>query len=84
MKNSGSFAKTVTGPVMSADKGKVHILGIIKNPADGKRYFMMQYVRHRDYRMTFAPFLMRYDPNATWVDQLERVGSEVMVNQYQT
>ena len=84
IKNSGSFAKTVTGPVMSADKGKVQILGIIKNPADGKKYFMMQYVRHRDYRMTFAPFLMHYDAKATWVDQLARVNSEVMVNQYQT
>lgn len=84
IKNSGSFAKTVTGPVMSASKGKVQILGIIKNPSDGKKYFMMQYVRHRDYRMTFAPFFMHYDPKATWVDQLANAGSEIKVNQYQT
>jgi L-lysine 2,3-aminomutase len=80
IKKSGSFAKTVTGPVMSADKGKVQILGIIKNPADGKRYFVLQYVRHRDHRMTFAPFLMHYNPDATWVDQLVDIDSKVAVN----
>ncbi len=84
IKNTGSFAKTVTGPVMSASKGKVQILGITKNPIDGKKYFMMQYVRNRDYRMTFSPFFMHYDPKATWVDQLKKADSNVIVNQYQT
>jgi L-lysine 2,3-aminomutase len=70
IKNTGSFAKTVTGPVMSASKGKVQILGIMKNPSDGEKYFAMQYVRHRDYTKTFQPFFMHYDNKATWVDQL--------------
>ncbi len=70
---TGSFAKTVTAPVMSAAMGKVQILGVVDNPADGKKYFMMQYVRHRDYRQTFKPFFMHYDPKATWVSQLEEV-----------
>ncbi len=70
IRESGSFAKTVTGPVMSADKGKVHILGVVDSPIDGNKYFMMQYARHRDYRKTFKPFFMHYHPKATWVDQL--------------
>jgi L-lysine 2,3-aminomutase len=73
VRESGSFAKTLTGPVMSADKGKVHIMGIVTNPADGNKYFMMQYVRHRDYKKTFRPFFMEYDEKATWVDQLREV-----------
>jgi malate/lactate dehydrogenase len=58
---------------MSADKGKVQIMGIVTNPLDGNTYFMMQFVRHRDYRNTFKPFFMEYNENATWVDQLKEV-----------
>ncbi|MBZ4676678.1 MAG: lysine 2,3-aminomutase [Anaerophaga sp.] len=73
IRETGSFAKTVTGPTMSASKGKVQIMGIVTNPLDGSKYFMMQYIRHRDYRETFKPFLMEYDEKATWVDQLKEV-----------
>lgn len=73
IRETGSFSKTVTGPVMSASKGKVQIMGIVDNPVDGNKYFMMQYVRHRDYRKTFRPFFMEFDPQATWVDQLNEV-----------
>lgn len=76
---SGSFAKTITGPVMSASKGKAHIMGIIDNPVDGNRYFMMQYVRHRDYKKTYQPFFMEYDEHATWIDQLTKVNAAVSV-----
>lgn len=67
---TGSLAKTVTAPVMSAAKGKVQILGVVDNPLDGKKYFILQYARHRDYSKTFKPFLVEYDEKATWVDQL--------------
>lgn len=70
-RNTGSLAKTVTGPVMSAAKGKVQVLGILENPLNGKKQFMLQYVRHRDYTQTFKPFFMEYNKNATWVDQLK-------------
>jgi L-lysine 2,3-aminomutase len=72
-KISGSLAKTVTAPVMSASEGKVQIMGIVENPLDRQNYFMMQYVRHRDYTQTYKPFFMEYDEEATWVDQLEVV-----------
>ncbi|MCT4601747.1 MAG: 4Fe-4S cluster-binding domain-containing protein [Marinifilum sp.] len=71
VRQTGSLAKTVTGPVMSAAKGKVQVLGIIENPLDGKKQFMMQYVRHRDYNQTFRPFYMEFNETATWVDQLK-------------
>lgn len=70
---SASFSKTVTGPVMSASKGKVQIMGILENPAEERKYFILQYVRHRDARHTFKPFLAHYNEEATWFDQLELV-----------
>ncbi|TCO07691.1 KamA family radical SAM protein [Natronoflexus pectinivorans] len=79
IRESGSFAKTITGPVMSAAKGKAHIMGVMDNPADGEKYFMMQYVRHRNYKQTYKPFFMEYDEKATWIDQLKEVSVGSMV-----
>ncbi len=76
VRETGSLAKTVTGPVMSAAKGKVHIMGVMDNYENGNKYFMMQYVRHRDYRKTYSPFLLEYDENATWINQLKEVAVE--------
>lgn len=73
IKTSASFAKTVTAPVMSASMGKVQIMGTVDNPVDDERYFILQYVRHRDYTQTFKPFLMKFDESSRWVDQLEPV-----------
>lgn len=79
IRETGSFAKTVTGPVMSAAKGKAHIMGVVDNPADGNKYFMMQYVRHRDYRETFKPFFLEYNEEATWLNQLKLVTADSLV-----
>lgn len=79
IRKTGSLAKTVTGPVMSAAKGKVHIMGKVKNPADGNKYFMMQYVRHRDSRKTYKPFFTEYDKKATWINQLKMASVNYMV-----
>ena len=73
VKTSASFAKTVTAPVMSASMGKVQVLGTIDSPMEDEKYFILQYVRHRDYTRTFKPFLKKYDETSTWVDQLENV-----------
>lgn len=78
VRTSASFAKTVTAPVMSARMGKVQILGTMENPMDGEKYFILQYVRHRDYQKTFIPFLMRYDSTSTWVDQLEPAAEQTL------
>lgn len=73
IKLTGSLAKTVTAPVMSASKGKVQIMGIVENPLDGKDYFMLQYIRHRDFNQTYKPFFRAFSPTATWIDQLEEL-----------
>ncbi|MBK3517970.1 lysine 2,3-aminomutase [Carboxylicivirga sp. N1Y132] len=75
---TSSLAKTVTGPSMSAAKGKAQIMGIIENPLNGEKYFQIQYIRHRDYKLSYKPFLTHYDENATWIDQLKPVESSFL------
>lgn len=77
IREAGSFAKTVTAPVMSAAPGKVQIMGVTENPLDNEKYFIMQFVRNRDYTKTFKPFLMKYDEKATWFNQLEPAQTEM-------
>lgn len=79
IKYTGSLAKTVTAPVMSASMGKVHVMGVIDNPADNDRYFMMQYVRHRNVEETYKPFLTHYDEKATWFNQLVRTDADMIL-----
>ncbi len=76
---SGSLAKTVTAPVMSASQGKVHIMGIVDNDISSERYFMMQYIRNRNIEETYKPFLMHYDAKATWFDQLTKVKEPIVM-----
>lgn len=73
IRSTASFAKTVTAPVMSASQGKVQVMGIINDEHGQGKYFILQYIRNRDYRKTFKPFLTHFDPKATWVDQLKEV-----------
>ncbi|MFP4024048.1 MAG: KamA family radical SAM protein [Thiohalospira sp.] len=73
IRKAGSMAKTVTAPVMSAAPGKVQIMGVTENPIDQEKYFILQFVRNRDYTKTFKPFLVNYDEKATWFDQLEPI-----------
>jgi len=73
VRQSSSFSKTVTGPSMSASPGKVQVLGIVEDPISGKKYFNLQFARHRDNEKTFKPFLVEYDENASWYDELVTV-----------
>lgn len=70
---AGSLAKTVTGPVMSTKNGKVQILDIMTNPLNGEKYFVMDFIRHRDRKQTYKPFLTEFKENATWFDQVKIV-----------
>lgn len=70
IRQTGSLAKTVTAPVMSTTMGKVHIMNILKDPESGRKFFMLQFIRHRNREKTYRPFLADHDPRATWFDQL--------------
>lgn len=61
-------ARTVRGPSMSAFPGKVHVLGVTR--VGGQRAFVLEYLQARDPTLVRRPFFARFDPRATWFDQL--------------
>jgi KamA family protein len=63
------LARTVRGPSMSATPGKVCIDGIAE--LSGQRVFVMHMIQARDPGLVGKPFFARFDPDATWVSDLE-------------
>lgn len=61
-------ARTVRGPSMSADPGKVEVLGI--NEIAGKKVFTLRFLQARNPQHVGRPFFARYDPDAIWLDDL--------------
>ncbi len=63
------LARTVRGPVMSATPGKVHIDGVANIGSES--VFVLSFLQARDPAWTGRPFFARFDPDATWLDQLK-------------
>ncbi len=63
------LARTVRGPVMSATPGKVLIAGtaIIQH----ERVFVLKFLQGRNPDWVARPFFAAYDPEATWLFDLE-------------
>lgn len=62
------LARTVRGPSMSAFPGKVVIDGIVN--INGEKLFALQFLQARNPDWVRKPFFARFDPGATWLDQL--------------
>jgi len=62
------LARTVRGPSMSAFPGKVVIDGVAQ--VGGEKVFALQFLQARNADWVRKPFYARYDPDATWFDQL--------------
>lgn len=62
------LARTVRGPSMSALPGKVLVDGA--PTIDGKKTFALQFLQARNAELVRQPFYAKYDPTATWFDQL--------------
>lgn len=63
------LGRTVRGPVMSCDAGKVLIEGTLDRY--GQRYFVMRFLQARDAGELGDIRLYRYDDQALWIDDLE-------------
>jgi L-lysine 2,3-aminomutase len=63
------LARTVRGPVMSAAPGKILIEGT--TTIDGQRVFVLKMIQGRDPSWVNRVFFARFDPRATWFDQLQ-------------
>ncbi|MGD8360775.1 MAG: lysine 2,3-aminomutase [Gemmatimonadota bacterium] len=62
------LARTVRGPSMSAFPGKVRILGI--SEIRGEKVFVLDMLQGRKSEWVRRPFFAKFDPRATWLDQL--------------
>lgn len=63
------LARSVRGPVMSALPGKVRILGI--SQIAGQKVFVLDFLQARNTDWVRRPFFARFDPKATWFDELQ-------------
>ena len=63
------LGRTVRGPSMSATPGKVEVLGV--QEVAGEKVFVLRFLQGRDPDWVGQPFFARFDPEATWLDQLE-------------
>jgi len=63
------LARSVRGPSMSAFPGKVRILGVTK--IYGTAAFILEFLQARKPQLVRIPFFAKYNPEATWFDQLE-------------
>ena len=62
------LARTARGPVMSTYPGKVEVQGVTE--AQGEQVFAMRFLQARNPDWVGRPFFARFDPTATWLDQL--------------
>ncbi len=67
------LARTARGPVMSAEDGKLLLEGIAE--VGDERAFVLKLIRARDPARVNEVSLVEFDPDATWVDQLEALGA---------
>jgi hypothetical protein len=69
MQKVSGLARTARGPSMSAGPGKVEIQGVTE--ICGERVFVLRFIQGRNADWVQRPFFARFDPEATWLDQLE-------------
>lgn len=60
--------RTVRGPSMSADPGKVQVLGI--SDVAGEKVITLRFLQGRNPDWIGRPFFAKYDPEASWLDEL--------------
>lgn len=61
--------RTVRGPSMSADPGKVQMLGV--SEVMGKKIMTFRFLQGRNPDWVAKPFFAEYDPEAIWLDDLK-------------
>ena len=63
------LARTARGPSMSAEPGKVEVQGVTE--IGGEQVFALRFIQARDADWVQRPFFAKFDPQATWLDQLQ-------------
>ena len=68
MQKLSGLGRTVRGPSMSAGPGKVEVQGVADINAE--KVFVLRFIQARNPDWVQRPFFAKYDPEATWLDQL--------------
>ena len=63
------LGRSVRGPSMSTTPGKILIDGVTS--IHGEEVFVLRFIQARNPEWVRRPFLAKYDPTATWIDDLE-------------
>lgn len=63
------ICRTVRGPSMSANPGKIQILGI--SDIGNEKVFVMRFIQGRNPDWAARPFFAKYDSSATWFGELK-------------
>ncbi len=69
MQQVSGLGRTARGPSMSAGPGKVEIQGIAE--IKGEKVFVLRFIQARNSDWVQQPFFAKFDPKATWLDQLK-------------
>lgn len=69
MQQVSGLGRTARGPSMSAAPGKVEIQGVTE--IHGEKVFALRFIQGRNPDWVQKPFFAKYDPQATWLDQLK-------------
>lgn len=65
----GGLCRTVRGPSMSANPGKVQVLGV--SEIMGEKVLQLRFIQGRNPDWVHRPFFARYDEQATWLSDLK-------------
>jgi KamA family protein len=69
IKQLSGLGRTARGPSMSALPGKVEIQGVAE--IQGEKVFVLRFIQARNPEWVQRPFFAKYDPRATWLDDLK-------------
>jgi KamA family protein len=62
-------ARTVRGPSMSAEPGKIQVLGVTE--INGEEVLGLRFIQGRDPKWVHKPFFAKLDESAVWLDDLK-------------
>lgn len=74
MQQLSGLGRTARGPSMSAGPGKVELQGVTQ--VAGEKAFVLRFIQARNPDWVQRPFFAKYDPDASWLDQLQPLDSE--------
>jgi len=63
------LARTVRGPSMSANPGKIQVLGLVE--VGKKKAIALRFLQGRNPSWVQKPFLAKYNEKAIWIDELK-------------